>query len=85
MNDGLETWPTIPAMQTPKLKTAGPAWLAAKEFGVDMAQLEANLMKTPWERIQQHSRALNTALLLRQAMEKKREATRTDSGTPGSK
>jgi hypothetical protein len=72
-------------MQTPKLKTDGPAWQAAEEFGVDMAQLEANLMKTPWERIQQHSRALNTAILLREAMEKKREATRTDSGTPDSK
>jgi hypothetical protein len=61
-------------MKDPKLKTDGPAWQAAKEFGVDMAQLETSLMKTPWERIQQHSRALNMAVMLREAMEKKREA-----------
>ena len=37
----------------------------------DMSLIAANLRQTPWERIVQHSRALETARLLRAALEKR--------------
>ena len=46
------------------------AWQAAEEYGFDMSLVEDNLRLTPWERIRRHSRALATALTLREAMEK---------------
>ncbi len=46
------------------------AWQAAEEYGFDMSLVEDNLRLTPWERICRHSRALNMALTLREAMEK---------------
>jgi hypothetical protein len=50
-------------------KTA--AWKAAEKAGYDMSLVESNLRKTPYERIRAHSRALATARMLRQAMEKR--------------
>ncbi|MFC1760692.1 hypothetical protein ACFL6U_01265 [Planctomycetota bacterium] len=45
-----------------------PAWCAARDYGIDVSLLEANLQLSPLERIRAHSRALNTALMLRKAM-----------------
>jgi hypothetical protein len=47
------------------------AWKAAEKQGCDMSLVESNLCKTPYERIRVHSRALATAVMLRQAMEKR--------------
>ena len=47
------------------------AWAAAAAYGCDMSLLESNLRKTPQERMQAHARALNAALALRQAMERR--------------
>ena len=46
------------------------AWKAAEQEGYDMSLVESNLRKTPYERIRAHSRALATAVMLREAMEK---------------
>jgi len=46
------------------------AWKTAEAAGFDMSVIEANLRLTPWERILNHSRALNLALQLREAMQK---------------
>lgn len=51
----------------------GPAWKAAEEHGVDMSLLEANLRKTPAERIRAHCRALADATALRRAMKESDE------------
>ena len=48
------------------------AWGRAQAYGVDMSLLEANLRKTPQERIRAHSRALSEALALEKALAKKR-------------
>ncbi len=48
------------------------AWRAAEKAGYDMSLVESNLRKRPSERIRAHSRALATAVMLRQAMEKRR-------------
>jgi hypothetical protein len=47
------------------------AWEAAEKQGHDMSLIESNLRKTPYERIRAHNRALATAVMLRQAMEKR--------------
>jgi hypothetical protein len=49
------------------------AWEAAEKAGHDMSLIESNLRKTPCERIRAHSRELATAVMLRQAMEKRKE------------
>jgi len=49
----------------------GPAWKAAEEYGFDMSLIEAGLNLTPQERIRRHSRALKTAILLREAVERR--------------
>jgi hypothetical protein len=46
---------------------AGPAWRAAYEAGEDMSLLECNLSLTPEQRIEQHQRALDLALAIREA------------------
>ena len=43
------------------------AWKQAEEAGLDMSLLEANLRRTPSERVRAHDRALATALALRAA------------------
>lgn len=47
------------------------AWAVAAAYGCDMSLLESNLRKTPQERMQAHTRALDAALALRQAMERR--------------
>ena len=47
------------------------AWKAAEKEGYDMSLIESNLGKTPCARIRAHSRALATAVMLRQAMKKR--------------
>ena len=54
-----------------KKHTQSSAWDAAAKNGCDMSLLEDNLRKTPGERIKTHQRALNTAIMLREAMEKR--------------
>ena len=49
------------------------AWERARQYGIDLSLLEINLTKTPLERIRQHQRALNAALALREAMEKRHD------------
>ncbi len=51
------------------------AWQEAAAAGVDVSLLEANLRLTPWQRIQRHSRALETVRLLRTAMESRHGRT----------
>jgi hypothetical protein len=51
------------------------AWKAAEKDGFDMSLVESNLRKTPCERIRAHSRALATAVMLRQAMKKRNART----------
>ena len=45
-------------------------WKQAEEAGLDMSLLEANLRRTPLERIRAHDRALATALALRAAVQR---------------
>jgi hypothetical protein len=42
----------------------GPAWKAAEAHGFDMSLIEANLRRTPAERIRMHARVLALALAL---------------------
>jgi hypothetical protein len=51
-------------------KTLKSAWEQAKDYGIDVSLLVANRRKTPSERLQQHSRALMTALELQRGMKK---------------
>ncbi|MGH9315901.1 MAG: hypothetical protein ACRD1P_02175 [Thermoanaerobaculia bacterium] len=48
------------------------AWKAAEAYGFDMSLIEANLRRTPAERIRTHARALALALALRQQMKNRR-------------
>ena len=57
------------------------AWEAAAQYGCDMSLLEENLRKTPIQRIRLHQQALNTAVMLRNAMEKKHAGHGTAAGT----
>jgi hypothetical protein len=45
----------------------GPAWRAAEAAGNDMSLIELSLAKTPWERMQEHDRALAQIEMLRAA------------------
>jgi len=49
---------------------AGPAWLAATEYGFDMSLIEDALKLTPQQRLEQHQRALNLVLDLKRAGER---------------
>ena len=55
------------AKRSPPAKSRCPASRAAEEYGCDLSLIENNLKKSVQERIRQHSRALATALALRQA------------------
>ena len=48
------------------------AWKAAEAYGFDMSLIEANLRRTPAERIRMHARTLTLALALRQQMKNHR-------------
>jgi hypothetical protein len=48
-------------------------WEEARKYGVDMSALDANLRLSVTQRIRNHDRALATADMLRQAMERRHE------------
>ena len=48
---------------------AGPAWRAAAEYGFDMSLVEDALRLTPEQRLEQHQRALDMMLELKEAEE----------------
>jgi hypothetical protein len=48
------------------------AWKIAEAYGFDMSLIEANLRRTPAERIRAHARVLALALALRQQLENHR-------------
>ncbi len=48
---------------------AGPAWRAACEYGFDMSLVEDALTKSPEERLEEHQRALDMMLLIRDDIE----------------
>lgn len=48
---------------------AGPAWRAAAEYGFDMSLVEDALRMTPEQRLEQHQRALDMILELKEAGE----------------
>jgi hypothetical protein len=57
----------------PEPKGSGAsAWKAAEAYGFDMSLIEANLRRTPAERIRMHARTLALALTLRQQMKNRR-------------
>jgi hypothetical protein len=62
---------TLPAMKSRRRRGHGDAWKAAESYGCDMTLLERNLKLTPAQRIRANSRALNLAISLRKAMERK--------------
>ncbi len=57
------------------------AWEEARQYGVDMSGLLANLNRTVLERIRNHDRALTLALTLRQAMVDRYGGLRESPGT----
>ena len=53
----------------PEPKEGGTsAWETAEAYGFDMSLIEANLRRTPADRIRAHARALALAITLRQQM-----------------
>ena len=49
---------------------AGPAWRAAVEYGFDMSLVEDALQLTPEQRLEQHQRALDLILEVKEAGER---------------
>ncbi|HEY5297318.1 MAG TPA: hypothetical protein VIK59_05290 [Verrucomicrobiae bacterium] len=49
---------------------AGPAWRAAAEYGFDMSLIEDALQLTPEQRLEQHQRALDLILEVKEAGER---------------
>ena len=49
---------------------AGPAWRAAAEYGFDMSLIEDALRLTPEQRLEQHQRALDLILEVKEAGER---------------
>jgi len=49
---------------------AGPAWRAAAEYGFDMSLIEEALQLTPEHRLEQHQRALDLILEVKEAGER---------------
>ena len=49
---------------------AGPAWRAAMEYGFDMSLIEDTLRLTPEQRLEQHQRALDLVLAVKEAGER---------------
>ena len=43
---------------------AGPAWRAACDYGFDMSLVDHALTQTPEQRLEEHQRALDMALML---------------------
>jgi hypothetical protein len=59
-------------MKSSRRKGRADAWKAAEDYGCDMSLIERNLKLTPAQRIRAHSQALNLAVMLRKAMERRR-------------
>jgi len=57
--------------ELPPPPTTPSAWEEAERAGFDMSLIEHNLTLSVWERIRAHSRALEMALALREAREKR--------------
>jgi hypothetical protein len=53
---------------------AGPAWRAAVEYGFDMSLVEDALRLTPEQRLEQHQRALDMILEVKESGERARHA-----------
>lgn len=49
---------------------AGPAWRAAARYGFDMSLVEDALRLTPEQRLEQHQRALDMVLEVKEAGER---------------
>lgn len=49
---------------------AGPAWRAAAEYGFDMSLIEDTLRLTPEQRLEQHQRALDLVIEVKEAGER---------------
>jgi hypothetical protein len=49
---------------------AGPAWRAAMDYGFDMSLIEDALQLTPEQRLEQHQRALDLVLEVKEAGER---------------
>ena len=60
------------SIRRPLLAGGPSAWQAAEAYGFDMSLIEANLRRTPAERIRAHGRALALAVVLREAMRRRR-------------
>ena len=58
----------------------GAAWKAAEAERYDRSLIGSNLRKTPYERMQQHSRALTTARMPRKAMEERSDSASCNQG-----
>jgi hypothetical protein len=58
------------------------AWDEARQYGIDMSALDANLRKTVLERIRNHDRTMMMATALRRAMADRYGQLRDSSGTP---
>lgn len=56
-------------------------WEEARQYGVDMSGLLANLNRTVLERIRNHDRSLTLALALREAMAHRYGQLRESPGT----
>jgi len=57
----------------PEPKDVGTsAWKDAEAYGFDMSLIEANLRRTPADRIRMHARALALALALRHQIKNRR-------------
>jgi hypothetical protein len=56
-------------------RDAGPAWRAAMEYGFDMSLVEDALRMTPEQRLEQHQRALDLVLAVKEAGERERHAS----------
>ena len=50
-----------------KSNASPTAWQKAEALGCDMSLIEANLRLTPQQRCEQHDRAINQAMALREA------------------
>jgi len=53
--------------------SAASAWERARDFGIDVSLLAANLRKSPAERLRQHARALAALQVLRAGMKQRHE------------
>jgi hypothetical protein len=64
--------PGVGEMELEPKDVGTSAWKTAEAYGFDMSLIEANLRRTPAERIRMHARTLALALALRQQMKNRR-------------